>query len=191
MSTACTDATKLGRSVTIQKSKSISVVSEDTEFYIDLVSRRLSIRWHIDPSHAETLYMIYGYEADGYLAGRVYVSGKNLFLSCNSALTSVESYLGPLGIGFEQAYGEHYLDSINWHVRQQDMEYNTKLEFTPWVSLRRSIRRVKKDERGAKQPDGGQFDEWWLSPSFPEDKYECFREVQQRPAVDESGNDND
>jgi len=172
MSTACTDAINFGDKVTLYKAKALSVVSWDTEFYIDPISYRLCARWYIDPAHAETLYMNHGCDPDGYRTDRLYASGKNLFLSSRSVWATVESHTGPSGIWLEQGYGERYLDSINWHVRQQDMEYDTKLEFTPWVSLRRSIRRVKNDERGAKQPDGSQFDEWWLSPSFPGEKYE-------------------
>jgi hypothetical protein len=190
MSNACTDATKFGNSVTLHKSKSISVISGDTEFYIDPVSRRLSARWSIDPSHAETLYMTYGCDPDGYRVDRLHASGKSLFLSCRSLRASVDSDIGPVCAWFEQAYGERYLDSIHWHVRQQDIEYEVKLEFTPWFSLRRYLRRVKTDGRGARHPDGSQRDEWWLSFSIPGEKYEYFSEVQQRPAVDEAGSYN-
>jgi hypothetical protein len=135
--------------------------------------------------------MTYGHDSDGYRTDRLYAGGRNLFLSCSSVLASVDSDIVPVCAWVEQAYGEHYLDSIHWHVRRQDIEYSTKLEFTPWVSLRRSISYIKIYGHGAGQPDGGQYDEWWLSPSVPEEKYECFSEVQQRPAVDEAGNYND
>lgn len=184
-------AVKFGGNVTAYKSKAISVASGDTEFYIDPVSRRLSTRWYINPSYAEAFYMNQGCNLDGRRIDHLYVCGKSLSLSFGLGVARVESHVGPLGIRFEQVCGERYLDSINWYVRQHGMEYDTKLEFTPWVSLRRSIQRVKKDERGVKQPDGSQFDEWWLSPSFPGEKYECFSEVQQRPGVGEADRRND